>query len=222
MLRSGPRIDAENTAIALAEQGIRSSVVRLPNVHGLGSHGFISGLIAIARATGVSGHLGDGSNRWPSADVRDAGRLYRLALESAPAGSRLHAVAEEGVALGEVASLIGRRLDVPVAAVASEDAEQRFGHLSMFLGLDGPTSSRITRETLGWARPGPAPWLTSTEHPRSTRGLLGSPRLDAHARRRRRRTSTGGHGRSPTGSQDPDTTMVTGRCAAVPQSISRV
>ena len=153
----GPRIDAENAVIALAERGVRSSVVRLPpTVHSRENYGFVSGLIATARATGVSGYLGDGSNRWPSADGRDVGRLYRLALESAPAGSRLHAVAEEGVALREIAAAIGRRLGVPAAPVAAEHAEKHFGHLSMFVGLDNPTSSRITRDTLGWTpvRPG--------------------------------------------------------------------
>ncbi len=147
----GPRIDAENTVIALAEQGVRSSVVRLPpTVHSLGNYGFVSGLIAIAEATGIAGYPGDGSNRWPSADARDVGRLYRLALESAPAGSRLHAVAEEGVALRDIATVIGGHLGVPVATVAVEDAEQHFGHLSMFVGLDNPTSSQITRDALGW------------------------------------------------------------------------
>ncbi len=153
----GPRIDAENTMVALAEQRVRSSVVRLPpTVHSLGRFGFISGLIAIARATGVAGYLGDGNNRWPSADTRDVGRLYRLALESAPAGSRLHAVAEEGIALRDIATVIGRHLAVPIAPVAGEDAEQHFGHLSIFVGLDNPTSSQITRDTLGWTptRPG--------------------------------------------------------------------
>jgi len=152
----GPRIDAENTVIALAEQGVRSSVVRLPpTVHSLGRYPFISGLIAIARATGVAGYLGDGNNRWPSADTRDVGRLYRLALESAPAGSRLHAVAEEGIALRDVATVIGRRLGVPIAPVA-ENAEQHFGYLMGFVGLDNPTSSQFTRDTLGWTptRPG--------------------------------------------------------------------
>lgn len=153
----GPRVDAENAAVALAGRGVRSSVVRLPpTVHSLGVYGFVSGLISIARATGVSGYLGDGSNRWPSADGRDVGRLYRLALESAPAGSRLHAVAEEGVALREIAAVIGRRLGVPVVSIAEEDAERHFGHLSMFVGLDNPTSSGITRDSLGWTpnRPG--------------------------------------------------------------------
>ncbi len=153
----GPRIDAENTVVALAEQGVRSSVVRLPpTVHSLGRFGFVSGLIAIARATGVAGYLGDGTNRWPSADTRDVGRLYRLALESAPAGSRLHAVAEEGIALRDIAAVIGRRLGVPVATIAAEDAERHFGFLSGFVGLDNPTSSQITHDTLGWTptRPG--------------------------------------------------------------------
>ena len=153
----GPRIDTENAVIALAERGVRSSVVRLPpTVHSRENYGFVSGLIATARATGVAGYMGDGSNRWPSADGRDVGRLYRLALESAPAGSRLHAVAEEGVALREIAAAIGRRLGVPAAPVAAEHAEKHFGHLSMFVGLDNPTSSEITRDMLGWtpAQPG--------------------------------------------------------------------
>jgi nucleoside-diphosphate-sugar epimerase len=156
-LPGGPRIDAENTVIALAEQGVRSSVVRLPpTVHSLGRYGFISGLIAIARETGVAGYPGDGNNRWPATDTRDVGRLYRLALESAPAGSRLHAVAEEGIALRDTAAAIGRRLGVPVAPVAAGNAERHFGYLSAFVGLDNPTSSRITRDMLGWtpARPG--------------------------------------------------------------------
>ena len=101
-------------------------------------------------------YVGDGNDRWPSAETRDVGRVYRLALESVPAGSRLHAVAEEGGALRDIAAVIGRRLGVPAAPVAAEDAERHFGHLSMFVGLDNPTSSRITRDTLGWtpARPG--------------------------------------------------------------------
>ena len=158
----GPRIDAENAVVALAGRGVRSSVVRLPpTVHSLGVYGFVSGLIGIARTTGVAGYVGDGNNLWPSAHARDAGLLYRLALESAPAGSRLHAVAEEGIALRDIAAVIGRRLGVPTAPVDAEDAGRHFGHLSMFVGLDNPTSGEITRETLGWTptRPGLIPDL---------------------------------------------------------------
>jgi nucleoside-diphosphate-sugar epimerase len=155
-LPGGGRVDNENTLIALAEQGVRSSVVRLPQVHSRGRYGFVSGLIDIARATGISGYLGAGNNRWPATDTRDVARVYRLALESAPAGSRLHAVAEEGIPVREIAATISRRLEVPVAPVAIDDAERHFSYLSAIVGLDNPTSSQITRDTLGWTatRPG--------------------------------------------------------------------
>jgi nucleoside-diphosphate-sugar epimerase len=156
-LPGGGRMDAENTVIAFAGQGVRSSVVRLPPaVHSLGRYSFVSGLIDIARATRISGYLGEGSNRWPATDTRDVARVYRLALESASAGSRLHAVAEEGITVREIATTIGRRLDIPAAPVATEDAERHFSYLSAFVGLDNPTSSQITRDTLGWTptRPG--------------------------------------------------------------------
>ncbi len=166
-LPGGPRIDAENAVIALAAQDVRSSVVRLPpTVHSRGRFGFVSGLIAMARAPGVAGYLADGANRWPAAHTRDVGRLYRLALEGAPAGSRLHAVAEEGIGLRDIAAAIGRRLGVPAAPIAAEQAEQHFGYLSGFIGLDNPTLSQLTRDTLGWtpARPGLIPDL-GEEHP---------------------------------------------------------
>lgn len=151
-LAGGPRVDAENAVTALSKQGVRSSVVRLPpTVHGDGTYGFVSALIETARTLGRVGYLGDGNNRWPSADSRDVALVYRLALESAPTGTRLHAVAEGGLTLRDIAQTIGRRLAIPVAAVATEDAERHFGNLTMFIGLDNPTSSTITRDALGWA-----------------------------------------------------------------------
>ena len=156
-LPGGPRIDAENTVIALAGRGVRSSVVRLPPaVHSEGRYGFVSGLMQTAQSRGTSGFLGEGENRWPASDTRDVARVYRLALESAAAGTRMHAVAEEGITMRELAETIGRRLGVPAAAVATGQAERHFGYLSAFVGLDNPASSRITRDTLGWApsRPG--------------------------------------------------------------------
>lgn len=150
VLPGGPRVEAENVVIALAGQDVRSSVVRLPpTVHSAGRFGFVSGLVQLARASGVAGYAGDGANVWPSADTRDVARLYRLALESAAAGTRLHAVAEEGVALRDIATMIGRHLHVPVTPVSA--VEEHFGPLSLFVGLDNPTSSKITRDTLGWA-----------------------------------------------------------------------
>jgi nucleoside-diphosphate-sugar epimerase len=151
-LEAGPRIDSENAAVALADQGVRSSVVRLaPVVHStLDHHGFAHQLIATARAKGVAAYVGDGSNRWPAVHTLDAARLYRLALESAPAGSRWHAVEDEGVPFRRIAEAIGQRLDLPVVSIEAEDAPAHFGPLARLVGLDNPTSNARTRELLGW------------------------------------------------------------------------
>jgi nucleoside-diphosphate-sugar epimerase len=157
-LPSGPRIDSENAAIALAERGVRSSVVRLsPLVHStLDHHGFAHRLINIARDTGVSGYIGDGDNRWPGVHTLDAAHLYRLALENAPAGTRLHGVADEGVPFRDIAGVIGRHLNLPVVSISGEQAADHFGFLSVFASLDNPTSNALTQKELDWhpERPG--------------------------------------------------------------------
>jgi len=143
--------------LSLASRGVRSSVLRLPpTVHGDGDHGFMATLVGIARDKGVSGYLGDGSNRWPAVHRFDAAHLFRLAVEEAPAGSVLHAVADEGVPVRAIAEVIGRQLGVPVAAIAPEDAAGHFTWLGGFIGIDSPASSELTRELLGWqpAQPG--------------------------------------------------------------------
>ncbi|MQS16137.1 SDR family oxidoreductase [Streptomyces kaniharaensis] len=146
-----PRVAAARAALSLAERGVRSSVVRLaPTVHDASTCGMVQQLIGIAREKAVSGYLGDGANRWPSAHRLDAARLFRLALEQAPAGSVLHGVAEEGVPLRAIAEAIGRHLDVPVKAVAAEDAAAHFGFLARILGNDMTASCALTRELLGW------------------------------------------------------------------------
>jgi nucleoside-diphosphate-sugar epimerase len=154
----GPRIDSENAVIALADRGVRSSVIRLsPLVHStLDHHGFAHRLIDIAREKGVAAYVGDGSNRWPAVHTLDAARLYRLAVEAAPAGTRLHGVADEGVPFREIAALIGRHLDLPVASISVEEAYEHFGFLSVFGSLDNPTSSALTQKVLDWHpdRPG--------------------------------------------------------------------
>jgi nucleoside-diphosphate-sugar epimerase len=137
--------------LSLASRGVRSSVMRLPPTnHGDGDNGFIATLVGIAREKGVSGHIGDGTNRWPAVHRLDSARLFRLALEHAPAGSTLHAVADEGVPIREVAEVIGRHLDLPVVSIAAEDAGEHFTWLAGFLGVDSPASSVLTRELLGW------------------------------------------------------------------------
>ena len=100
----------------------------------------------MARDKGVSGYVGDGSNRWPAVHVLDAAHLFRLAVEQAPAGSRLHAVGDEGVPTRDIAEVIGRHLAVPTASAPAED----FGFLGMVLSVDQPASAGLTRELLGW------------------------------------------------------------------------
>jgi nucleoside-diphosphate-sugar epimerase len=144
-------------ALALSSRGVRSTVVRLaPTCHGEGDNGFMATLVAIAREKGVSGYIGDGTNRWPAVHRLDAARLFRLAVEKAPAGTVLHGAAEEGVALRDVAEVIGRHLDVPVTSVTPEDAAGHFAWLGGFLALDMPASSTLTSELLDWrpTRPG--------------------------------------------------------------------
>ncbi|MCU1398116.1 MAG: NAD-dependent epimerase/dehydratase [Acidimicrobiales bacterium] len=136
---------------SFADRGVRSCVLRLPpTVHGTGDNGFIATVVETARTRGVSGYIADGSNRWPAAHVLDVARLFRLAVERAPAGSTLHGVAEEGVAIRDVADVIARHLGVPVVSVAPEDAAEHFTWLAGFLGLDSPASSAQTREQMGW------------------------------------------------------------------------
>jgi len=146
-----PRARTEDTLKELAALGIRTSAVRLsPIVHGPGDHGFASMLIQIARKKKQSGYVGDGQNRWPSVHRDDAARLFRLALEKGPAGGAYHGVAEEGIPFREIATLIGRRLNVPVVSKSPAEAAKQFGFLGPFVGIDNPTSSKLTQERLGW------------------------------------------------------------------------
>ena len=142
---------SEKAALALAAQGVRASVMRLPpSVHGQGDHGFVPRLIQIAREKGVSAYPGDGSNRWAAVHRLDAARLYRLALESAPAGARLHGVADEGVPTREIAAMIGRHLNLPVVALPAEEISGHFGWLGAFFALDIPASSALTQQRFDW------------------------------------------------------------------------
>ena len=145
------RAVSEETALGLADKGVRSSTVRLPpTVHGDGDHGFMAWIVNAAREKGESAYVGDGSNRWPAVHRFDAARLFLLALEKAPAGSVLHGIAEEGVPLRAVAEVIGRHLDVPVESIGPDAAAEHFGWIGHLLAADIPCSSTLTRELLEW------------------------------------------------------------------------
>ena len=142
---------SDNATLALAKRGVRASVVSLsPSVHGDGDKGFVPGLINIARAKGFSAYIGDGSNRWPAVHRLDAARLFRLALEAAPAGSKLDGVGDEGIPFRDIANVIGGHLNLPVVSITREEATDHFGFLGAIAALDIPRSSVQTQELLGW------------------------------------------------------------------------
>jgi nucleoside-diphosphate-sugar epimerase len=142
---------SEEAAFALAARGVRASVLRLPpSVHGNGDHGFVPHLISVAREKGVSAFIGDGLNRWPAVHRLDAAHLYRLVLEKGSAGATYHGVADEGVPTREIAEAIGRGLNIPVVSKSQEAAADHFGWIARFFGIDGPASSSLTQQQLGW------------------------------------------------------------------------
>jgi nucleoside-diphosphate-sugar epimerase len=151
-----PRGGSENLALDFVDRGVRTVSLRFsPTVHGTADHGFIAVLAAVAREKGVSGYPGDGTNRWAAVHVSDAARLVALGLAKAPAGARLHAVAEEGVPTRDIAQAIGRAFSLPVASIAPDDVQGHFGWIGTFFAMDLAATSTVTRELLGWTPVGP-------------------------------------------------------------------
>jgi len=145
-----PRV-SERVALSFAGRRVRVSAVRLPpSVHGEGDYAFVPALIGIARTKGLSAYVGDGSNRWAAVHRLDAAHLFRLALEAAPAGTRLHGVGDEGVPFRDIAEVIGKHLNLPVTALSPEEAQGHFGLFALFAGMDVPASSAVTRDRFGW------------------------------------------------------------------------
>ncbi len=142
---------SEQAALGLVPRGVRAMVVRLAaSVHDVGDYGFVPYLIRVAREQGVSAYIGEGRNRWPAVHRLDAARLYRLALEQGQAGQRYHGVADEGLPLRDLATIIGRHLNVPVVSKTPEEAAVHFGWLARFAGLDLAASSVLTQQRLAW------------------------------------------------------------------------
>lgn len=147
---SGVRALSEHALAETSSRGVRGVALRLPpSVHAKGDHGFVPALIEVARRTGVSAYIGDGANCWPAVHRRDAARLYRLALEKAPAGA-LHGVAEPGIPMRDIAAAIGEGLGIPVRSLRMDQAKAHFDWLAMFVAIDNPTSSAFTQRTVGW------------------------------------------------------------------------
>jgi nucleoside-diphosphate-sugar epimerase len=151
---SFPRV-SEHAAAAMEKRGVKTIVIRLPQVHDTNKQGLVSFAIQIAREKGYAAYIGDGQNRWAAAPRLDAVKVYQLALEKGQAGARYHAVAEEGVRAKEIAEAMGRGLNIPVRSISQEEAGAYFGWLAHFAALDLTASSEKTRKELGWNPTGP-------------------------------------------------------------------
>ncbi|WP_432839210.1 SDR family oxidoreductase [Dactylosporangium sp. CA-092794] len=150
-----PRGGSENLALEFADRGVRPVSLRFaPTVHGDRDHGFIAIIGEVAHRAGVSAYPGDGTNEWSAVHISDAARLVVLGLEKAPAGARLHAVAET-VPTRTIAEALGRAYDLPVASVDPAKAAEHFGWIGGFFGADLRATSTATRELLGWTPTGP-------------------------------------------------------------------
>ncbi|MEJ8284468.1 SDR family oxidoreductase [Curtobacterium citreum] len=147
---------SENRGFDFVDQGVRTIAARFaPTTHGTGDHGFIAAIVGAARQRGVSGYVGDGTNSWSAVHVTDAARLVRLGLEQAPAGTRLHAVAETAIPTRAIAEAIGEVLGLPVTSIDPADADAHFGFIGRFFGMEMSATSEATRELLGWQPTGP-------------------------------------------------------------------
>ncbi|MQY21139.1 SDR family oxidoreductase [Nocardia macrotermitis] len=150
---TGPMIRQATAAatIQLADRGVRSAILGLPTtVHGEGDHGFIRRLVETAREKGVSGYIDDGAHTWPATHRLDAAHLARLAVDKAPAGTVLHALAEPGVPTRDIAEAIAHKLGIPTASIPHENAADHFGWLAPMWGTSLTGDSGPARELLGW------------------------------------------------------------------------
>jgi nucleoside-diphosphate-sugar epimerase len=151
-----PRGGSENLALEFTGRGVHTVSLRFaPTVHGVGDHGFIATIAAVAREKGVSGYPADGTNRWAAVHRSDAARLVALGLAKAPAGSRLHAVAEQGIPTRDIAQAIGRAFSLPVTSIAPDDVQGHFGWIGTFFSMNLAATSTATQELLGWEPTGP-------------------------------------------------------------------
>lgn len=149
-----PRAASDEAALALADRGVHVSIMRNPQIHDTVKQGLVSDLIKLARQKGRAAYVGDGSNRWSATHISDAVRVYRLAFEKAEIGAKYHAVAEEGIAMREIAEVIAAGLNVPAVSIPEAEAPEHFGWLIKFAGRELTASGKLTQQRLKWTPTG--------------------------------------------------------------------
>jgi len=144
----------DTTVIDLAKRGVRSSIVRIPEImhSSTDKAGFLPLLIGLAKEKGIVGYPGDGANRWAAVHTRDLATVFRLALEKGAAGKNWHAVADEAIPFREIAEAIASRLSLPAVSIPADVLmlPGYFGFFANLVTLDTPASNAITRDVLGW------------------------------------------------------------------------
>ncbi len=146
----GPR-SSEAVALALAEDGVNTSVVRLPpSVHFKGDHGFVPFIIGQAQKHGLSAYPGDCSNQWPAVHRTDAAKVFCLALEKGERGALYNAVGDTGIALKTIAECIGEKLNLPIVSLSGDKLAQHFEWMAGFISFDSPATALQTQQKLGW------------------------------------------------------------------------
>ncbi|MES1217860.1 MAG: SDR family oxidoreductase [Bacteroidota bacterium] len=142
---------SEVAAMILAENDVNASVIRLPpSVHDKGDKGFIPFIINQARIKSLSAYVGDGKNRWPAVHRLDAARTFRLGIEKAAKGERYNAIGDEGVSIRDIAEVISKKLNLPLASITNDEAIRHFEWMSRFIVFDNPATCYKTQEQLGW------------------------------------------------------------------------
>ena len=157
VLSANPRSAVGLEVLGFEARGIRPVLVGVPPVthSDRDKHGFVPTLIGIARATGVSAYVGEGTNHWPAGHTLDVARVFRLGLEKAPAGTQLFAATEAGIPVREIAENIARHLDIRAVSIPAEKVGEHFPNFP-FVMMDVRMPNDSTRELLGWepAHPG--------------------------------------------------------------------
>ncbi len=152
-----PRLDSDRTAIAAADVGVHTVVLRPGMVYGAGGSEHLPVLLQAALRAGVSRYPGRGLNQYGNVYLDDLAAAYVLALHHAPAGS-VYNLASGEAAIGEIAEGVAEVLGLgPAVSVSVEESIQSLGPLyGVGMAVAARADSSKARTELGWTPQGPS------------------------------------------------------------------